>query len=149
MIRFTFVVDGEVQVDRAIEQFAKGVEDYTPAWKNVRDIFWQAEKERFEAAHWEALSPVYAAWKAVHYAGKPILQRTGALMESLTGHHSGSIVEIHPLSVEVGSSLPYGIYHQRGTGSMPQRKIIDLDEGNKKAIMKAIQRHLVNAARGA
>lgn len=146
MIRITFDVVGEKQVDRAIERFSKGVQDYRPAWESIRGIFWNAEKKKFEAADWEPLSPIYAAWKEEHYPGKPILQRTGALMASLTGHNEGAIIEIHPLWMQVGSALGYGRYHQKGTSRMPQRKVIDLVEENKRSIMKAIQRHLLNVS---
>jgi phage gpG-like protein len=152
MIRLTFSVLGDKQVDFAIQRFTEGVSDLTPAWEDIRDYFWQVEGELFdsegssgESGLWQPLSPQYAAWKAIHY-GTPILERTGALRESLTGG-DGSQVQISPMRLGIGSTVFYGIFHQMGTSKMPQRKAIDLTYENQQEIARAVQRHLVNLVR--
>lgn len=147
MITFTFNVAGLQEIKTGIERFSEGVSDLTPAWEDIRDLFWDIEGGQFDAegqggdGPWAPLSPTYANWKAIHY-GTPILELTGALRQSLTGG-GGAEVEIGPMSLKVGSSIPYGIFHQYGTSRMPARKPIDLTHENQMAMMKALQRQML------
>ena len=105
----------------------------------------ESEGERGSGG-WVPLSPAYAAWKAIHYPGQPMLQRTGRLIESFEGG-PGAIRVVRPESLAFGSDIPYGTYHQTGTGRMPRRRIIDLTEEDRTMIMREIQRYLVRVAR--
>ncbi|NUP99211.1 MAG: phage virion morphogenesis protein [Armatimonadetes bacterium] len=57
---------------------------------------------------WEPLSARYAAWKARHYPGMPILQRTGALRQAAVHPQTDITADSLTLTVDV----PYAIYHQ-------------------------------------
>lgn len=87
---------------------------------------------RFLAAGglWKPLSPTYAAWKAKHFPGMPIMRRTDRLFRSLTydGGRVGpeGIARFGKRSAEIGTSVPYGILHQRGTRHMPARPVLVL-----------------------
>lgn len=57
----------------------------------------------------------------------PLLVRTGSLAASLSGPgNKGSINKITPLSLTIGTSIPYGIYHQsdEGRSKIPLRKFL-------------------------
>lgn len=77
---------------------------------------------------WAPLSPIYAAWKLVHYGPRPIMVRTGALMESLTGFPMG-VSEIGPKEAKFGTDIRYAHFHQSGTRKMPKRKIVEVIPG--------------------
>lgn len=57
----------------------------------------------------------------------PLLVATGALAASLSGpNNPGSIADIQPLSLTIGTSIHYGIYHQsdRARSKIPLRKFL-------------------------
>src|SRR5262249_32662130 len=86
---------------------------------------------------WTPLSPKYAAWKAIHFPGRPILQRTGALRRAASrplrrATADGLTITI-PWSRELGQPVKVE-WHQEGTigkvgpaghtGTMPARPIL-------------------------
>lgn len=146
-MRFTFRVEGEEQIDRTLLRWADNLEDATPLWDQLADRFAMVETRQFssEGAYgsggWTPLSPVYAAWKARNYPGKRILQRTGALVESLTRRPFG-IEVLTRKSMTIGSGIDYGKYHQRGGGSLPQRRPVELPESERRTWIRYIQRFI-------
>jgi hypothetical protein len=88
---------------------------------------------------WEPLSPDYAAWKAAHYPGRPILRREGDLYQAA----------IHPTvtptaqGVTLRISDPKVDYHQRGTAHMPARPVVPRD-----AIRRIWSKHWERYLRG-
>lgn len=154
MFRMRMVVAGQVEMDRGLARFTDGVSDWRPIWNVFADTFYAYLKGQFTSegeeglgVKWAPLSAVYAAWKATHFAGKPILQRTGRLMASLTSQKApGAVYIARPKSLTIGSEVPYAIYHQTGTGRMPQRKEVVLNEGAKRELMKLAQMYLIQIA---
>ena len=153
MFRFRLEIAGQVQMDRGIARFSAGVADYRPIWPVIEDEFYAQEKDQFATegreggAHWQELSPVYAGWKAMHYPGRPILERTGSLVDSLTNPNSPHGVRIEERkTLTLGSRLPYAIYHQTGTSRMPARPEIQFPEALKRTMMHHIQTYLVQIA---
>lgn len=146
--RFTLDTVGERQIDRTLTRFADNVGDATPVWEVLADRFARANLRQFnsEGAYgsggWPALSPNYAAWKAHHYPGKPILQRTGALMRDLTQRPFG-IEHLTPGAMAVGTDITYAAYHQAGGPNLPQRRPVELPEGERRYWVGLIQRFIV------
>jgi len=123
-------IDGKEELARAFDTLGRTVSDFRPAWPEIEQIFYRIELEQFDSegarggGKWQALSPAYRKWKQVHYPGRPILVRTGRLKRSLSVIGAGggdSIRDFRPLELTLGSRVPYGIYHQRGTRKMPSR----------------------------
>lgn len=147
-IRFTFSVEGETQIDRTLARFADNVGDASPLWDKLADRFVSIERRQFksEGAYgsggWAALSPRYAAWKARAYPGKPILEREGNLVESLTRRPLGVEV-IEAGFMVLGSGIDYGRYHQAGGGNLPQRRPVELPESERRSWVRLIQRFIV------
>lgn len=146
-VRFTFSFEGEVQIDRTLARFADNVSDAVPLWDKLANRFASVERRQFASqggygsGGWPALSPAYAAWKAMHYPGKPILEREGDLKDSLTRRPFG-IEVLTPASMTVGSGIDYGRYHQAGDG-VPRRRPVELPESERREWVRLIQRFIV------
>lgn len=79
-----------------------------------------------QAGSWAPLSVSYAKWKAAHFPGKPILQRTGALRAALTGPGANARRDVTSDTLTFGTTgLAYASLHQTGTGKMPARPEFD------------------------
>jgi phage gpG-like protein len=153
MFRFRLEVAGEVQMDRGIARFADGVADYRPVWPVIEDEFYGIEKAQFQTQGaeggdaWKTLTPEYAAWKEAHFPGKPILQRTGDLVRSLTTASDPNAVHIEGRkTLTLGSKIPYAIYHQTGTIRMDERPEIRLSEQHRRLLMNHVHVYLVEIA---
>lgn len=151
MLTIQIEVEGERQFDRTFTRFTEQLRDLRDLWPACIPELREISKEQFagegvgDAGKWAALSARYAAWKAQRYPGKPILQRTGRLVESLTGNKSDSIVEAKPDELIFGTRVPYAVHHQRGAGRLKKRKVFDLNEQQRTRIMKAIQKRLLTS----
>lgn len=155
MFRFRLDIAGEVQMDRGIARFADGVSDYRPIWPVIEDDFYALEKDQFKSEgaeggeRWKALSPAYGAWKEAKFPGKPILQRSGDLVKSLTSPNDPNGVRIEEREVlTLGTQVPYAIYHQstKPRKVLPRRPEILLTEGFKRTVMHHVQTYLVQMA---
>lgn len=158
MARSPFIsisVDGEDQYKRAFSRLDAVFDDLRPIWPDVRAAFWKIESDQFESegqkgasGKWAELSARYKRQKIRRYgADKKILEASGALKASLTSDGPGSYYADSPNEMAVGSTIPYGIYHQRGGKNLPKRKPIDLSNEQKKYLDKTIQRSLISALR--
>jgi len=105
-----------------LERFAIQVSDFRRYWPAaliaVREILSEAmesEGGATQAGSWPDLSPGYAKWKARHFPGTKILERTGRLKASLIGSHEQDVL-MSPTSMTVRSTVPYGRFHQLGLG---------------------------------
>lgn len=157
MIQFTAEVDGLETVSRAFNRVDQFISDFRNIWPAVIEEFYKIESEQFgsegsqgASGHYAALSKPYERFKAIHFPGKPILQATGALKDSLTGPDAlDSILRPEADQLTIGTGLPYAIWHQRGTGRMPSRPPIAMNEDSKRRLQKAIQIGLVKFTRQA
>lgn len=153
-MRITGSVDGVEVMDRAFNRVTERISDFRFLWPSLATEFYAIEREQFasEGAHgasgkWAALSPAYKRWKTVKYPSMPILQATGALMQSMTSPDaSDSVFRPEADHLTIGSKAPYATAHQRGSG-LPARPVISLTEADKKRLTKAIQLPLVGFIR--
>jgi len=160
MFRLQINIAGEMQLDKGISRFSEGLVDYRPIWPVIDDEFRAEVKRQFDTEGesggeaWKPLSDKgYGAWKEQHYPGTPILVREGTLRASLTNRDApGSISRQEPKTLVMGTSVPYAIYHQKGTKDeagkviMPARPEIKLTKGFKRIAMGYIQEYLVERA---
>ncbi len=152
-LRFTYEVAGDVQLDRALSRYGDALKDLRPAFQEIAESFKQIEAKQFASeggvgsVGWAPLSANYALWKGMHYPGKKILELSGALLASVTGAGPGYIEEIKKDSLKLGTKLPWSYWHQKATGRMPARPVIQLTEANKREWMKIIQRRAYAAAK--
>lgn len=156
MIKLSF----EIKNPGVLPAIEAGLADLTPVWQGpVRQIFFTMMREQFkdEGAYtsgekWVPLNPAYAAWKAKKYGEKPILQREGYLIDSLTKPGEWSVFHSGPSFAEYGTRIIYAATHEYGDPSrnIPKRQVIPTPskaEGSR--IADAILAFLLGQARKA
>lgn len=143
--RFVFDFAGDYQVDRTLTSMANRAQDSRPAWQALATRFQVAETKQFAtegdygSTRWAPLSPRYKRWKDEHYPGKPILERTGKLLASLTQRPFG-VEDLAPSYMRIGTDVFYAKFHQRGTIRMPRRAPVELPESERKEWVRILQR---------
>lgn len=146
-----FRVDGDVQLARGFSRFADDVKDLSDAFREIAKDFHEGEQKQFETkgaygvGGWQALAPTTIERKERGGYPMDILVRSGKLKRTLTGKTVGSIEEVRPLELRVGTEVPYAIFHQRSTRHMPARPVIKLPEEQKTRWHKIIHKWLVKA----
>ncbi len=132
MSGFSIQVHGKTELIHALDQFEGEVKAPRQMFIGlVSDVIGPLIAEKFAAQGpgWQALSPAYAAWKQVHFPGKPILQMRGKLMGAMTDRSrfggAQSSVSANTLNL-TPTSIPYFARHQFGYNGTPARPMIDL-----------------------
>lgn len=138
---------GEVQLDRTLARFGEHVGNARALWNVLADRFGALERRQFASegrysGGWQALSPDYAEWKERHYPGKPILERTGDLLRSLTVRPFGVEV-IEDRFMVLGSGIDYAEFHQAGGARLPRRRPVELPESERRDWTRRLQRFVV------
>lgn len=126
-VRFQVDPDGKFQ--EAIADALKSVDDLRPAFMTIIPSWFQSNKYIFDLSgpgKYKDLKPGYKRVKERKLGSAyPILKFSGLLERSLvTKGDSNSIVEMEKTSLTMGTAVPYGVFHQRGTKKMPQRPFI-------------------------
>lgn len=124
-----FEIDGTDGFNTMLEQFQENFNNAEPMFEAIgeyqkgiwRDQF--AQEGAKTGSQWSALSPGYGAWKARHYPGKPILQLSGDLYDSLAKRPFG-VDEITDKQAVFGTAVSYAGFHQKGTDKMPARPLV-------------------------
>lgn len=158
--KFTFEVDGVPQFNRAFNRISDHVQDLRTVWNYAEDAMVKIEEEQFltEGAaglhgRWQVLTPQYAKHKEKRYPGRPILQRSYALVSSLTDKTKDSVRVKEKLEFAFGTSVKsksgkdYPLMHQRGQGRLPARRAIDLSVSQRTYLQKEIQKGLLQIIR--
>jgi phage gpG-like protein len=70
------------------------------------------------------------------------LHASGKLYRALSGTSPDSVFEKQPQEMAIGTSLPYGKYHQTGTSRMPRRAPIDFTDEQKERLVEPIKKKL-------
>lgn len=155
MLRFTLNVVNAKKLDLAFSGLIANIRDWRTLWPQVINQIVKIEEKQFstmgalgEHGEWAPLTPDYAAAKARQYGGKPILQASERLRDSLVGHTGDTIEELGPLKMRFGSSVEYALYHQTGTRrGLPARRIFDFTGEDRGIVQKQIQREAINFSR--
>ncbi len=125
-------VHGHPELTHALDQFQGEVKAPRQMFVNlVSDVIAPDIAKRFasQGPGWQPLSPAYAAWKALHHPGKPMLQLRGKLIAAMTdrsrfgGAQSGFAENTLNLTP---TGVPYFARQQFGGGGIPARPMIDL-----------------------
>lgn len=124
-----FNIEGTEEFSVVLDRFQINYQSAEPAFQAMADFqrtIWQKQFDgegSYTGARWSPLSPPYKRWKAVHYPGRKILERSGLLRESLTQRPFG-IDEVKDDLMVIGTGVPYGRWHQDGAEYMPARQMI-------------------------
>jgi phage gpG-like protein len=91
---------------------------------------------------WFALSTVYGDWKAKHFPGKKILERTGNLKKWLSGvdydTQNNGYRYLYPKATNIEQARIF-TFHQAGTGKMRQRQIVGFQSGDDMKIGNSLR----------
>lgn len=140
---------GEPQFARELMRFKARGMDMAPAFRKVVKYLRRVESRQFtsqgaNSGGWTPLASSTVAYKAKHGYDPRILHRTLRLRKSLTREGApDSVVRISRDEMFYGSSVPYGVFHQRGTRHMPKRRPVELTPAHKVKIVKILQAFLV------
>jgi hypothetical protein len=94
-------------------------------------------------ARWAPLSPEYAAWKARHFPGRPILVRSGAMRAGFTWEaHPRSLRIINRVTAGQRSRTPRWVFHQEGTDHMPARPMVQISTADRTRLRQFAAQHL-------
>ncbi len=166
MLRFTLEVVNAKKLDLAFTGLMAQIRDWRSVWPHVIDRLVKIEEKQFattgalgEHGEWKPLAVEGAPGPSGPYkttykkkSGKPILQDSERLRDSLTGKTSDTVDELEPLKMRFGSRVPYAIYHQKGTyqdgkPKMFARRIFDFTEVDRLVTQKTIQRLALDFSR--
>lgn len=125
----TYSVDSDKRFEKALERARAEIKDLSPALKDISDDFYQSQESLFSLktrGRYPDLKPKTKLRKeAMVGFVYPILKFSGALADStLAPNAPGSVLVITKETVVIGSSIPYGVFHQAGTKHLPVRKFI-------------------------
>lgn len=139
---------GDEQVKAKLDAMFARVRNLIPAWREFAKVLRRHNRAQFltqglqGGAPWAPLEPRYAAWKLKRYGPKLILQRTGDLMEDLTGNPMG-IERYLPNMAEFGTNIDYSTFHDTGTRYMPARKPMVVTPGLRSELDRLVGDYIV------
>ncbi len=109
-ISFNFI--GKDQMIRAINTLDTSLDDFSNVFEKCADDFYSTMKRVFATegkelgTPWRPLTESTKAAKESEYPGKGILERTGALKQSLTNRNdTNAICEVGPTSLKIDSQV--------------------------------------------
>lgn len=149
-VAIDFDVMGEKQVSRELLRFGSRALDARPAWALIMDDMMDAAARQFDtegqsgSGGWAPLAESTILEKnRLGFDLNPLI-RTLELRDSLTEPaHPMGIRFMSKDSLQFGSRVPYGPFHQRGTVNMPQRRPVDFTELERKQFLKQLQEYIV------
>lgn len=148
-------VEGADAIDARLTAYGTMLRDFAPFLRLELAQLRAGTKQRFDTqggdvGGWKPLSPAYAAWKARRYPGMPILVATGELRHSLVDEGGfGAIEEVSSMGLTYGTQVPYARYHQFGTGRMPARPVLAMDEAARQGMGERLTMYMKRAVEGA
>lgn len=152
-LRLTLGLPGLPALSVGLSRLRTDISDWTKFWtERFAPFFYRMVQQDFvleggaSGASWAALSPAYAAWKAQHFGGRGILVRSGALKASVSGPDAaGAIFRPGPTALEIGTSVPYAMYHQIGGARLPQRPPLRVNAAFMSVVGKDLQKFVQDA----
>ncbi len=147
--RLSIDVAGETQLSRAFDILAHDTQDLREPLAETHEHLRQVIGEQFQSegahggAQWANLSAQYAEQKAERWGdGRPILVASGDMRAAflarqpieLTSHRLVMGPAPGAVNQEGTPIEEYALAHQTGRGNLPQRKIVNLTTGDKRAI---------------
>ena len=127
------------------------LDDMDDRGHDFRPVFLKAEQE-LKAAYtknfmtngslvggWAPLDKQYGSWKSRHFPGAPKLVQSGKLFRSIEHF---SVRRIGKRSATFGTDAPVAKFHQYGTWSMPERRIIFEPPMFARKLAKDVAKHV-------
>jgi phage gpG-like protein len=148
MLRLTLEIQGVKELDRAFNRIDDHVTDFRPTWPLVTAVIQRIESEQFKSegakgrsGKWKPLTREYAVAKEKKYGKKTILERTGALMRSLTSTTEDTVLVEQPLEYGFGTRLFYMPFVNK------VRPVMSLTDAQRELIVRETQKGLLKQIR--
>jgi phage gpG-like protein len=143
-IRVTVEASRAIRYLRDMESRAK---DFKPVFRWAKRELQKANRDNFAKSGlpvggWSPLDGNYGAWKSTNFPGRPIMQATGRLRDSLT-RLDGPANRIGLTDAEFGTDVEYAQFHQYGTTRMPKRQIVFEPKGFARTLAEHTGEHIV------
>lgn len=121
---------GRPKAPSMLVKFSERLQDWRGFWARIFiPIYIDDVQQNFETegelstpGGWPSLEAPYAAWKARHFPGTKILERTRRLRESLSLSGVGGrdqLLEARPTALRFGTKVPYARFHLTHRPFMP------------------------------
>lgn len=147
-LHFSVDIDGDRELSRRLSGFIARIEDWRSFFEYVL-VDWQFTQQQlfmlegaFEGqSRWTTLGDAYEAWKARHWPGAKILERTGELREATT--NPVTVITATEMRLTVDSD--YAIYHQSSrprTSTLPRRAFASLTAKQKSRWVGFLRKHI-------
>jgi hypothetical protein len=153
-LRITSDIDLERALDRAFLNLERKVErPMELIGDTVEQWFFDTSADQFASGGAKGASGPWAelarsTQEQKGFMGSFPLVRTGALKASLSRRGAPhQVLERTDSELTIGTTRQGAIHHQRGTKRMPARPPIDPSDAQKRALVKAVQRVVVNEVR--
>lgn len=143
----TYKIQGTDRLLNSLERLDLSFKDFRPLFNEASRLVYEFEKDAFasegstsKVGRWKPLTRAYAQWKEKKAPGKPILELTGTLKRSLTRPNArGSVRRVTEDELTIGTSIPYGIFHQTGTRKMVARPPFAQTKQQERQIVKILR----------
>ena len=153
LVTVSFAVFGDKQVERDLLRMSDNARDLIPAYRKMHESFLNIERRQFDtdgasgSGGWAPLKPATIRRKVSRgQDATHILRAADVLRRSLVNATApGHIARMEVGSFFFGTSDEKAPFHQHGTRRMPQRKVVELTETQRRAWVRIIQKHLVDA----
>jgi len=149
MATVVFKFDGLESFALTLDRFRENIQDALPAFEAMADHQAAVNTKQYNSrggyasGGWAPLSPAYAAWKTKHHPGKPLMELSGDLRDSLVKRPFG-IDEVTGQGMVIGTQVSYASYHQHSTPTMPARPLFGEPQGvDTKVFAKILQSWIV------
>jgi phage gpG-like protein len=142
---------GRISADLHWREAKDHLDDMQDRARDFKPVFLKAEKELNDAyvknftsngslvGGWAPLDRQYGSWKSSNFPGRPTLVRSGRLFRSI---QSFPVRKIGKKSATFGTDVPVAKFHQYGTWSMPERRIIFEPPMFAKKLAKDVAKHV-------
>lgn len=149
---FNWTIDNEEAFKRKLDQLEKATKDFRIPFRLISSDFYRSQKQIFQLRSEGLYDPLGGLNPNAEsgFGSQSKRERAEALKERFTGHawapilygktgdlrdstlsknHRNSIFFLGKKELNIGTNIPYGKYHQKGTSKMHQRKFIFIDGG--------------------
>ena len=149
---FKLRIKGEDSLYGGIRRLAEHVSDFRRHWKPNIDIRLRHQTDWMDTrgrGTWQKLTDIYLDRKRrdPRAAFTEILQLTGHLYRSLTSQSADdSVIEEGRSTLIMGTSDPKGRWHHEGRGRLPVRKVIVIEDDERREHATALYQSVAESA---
>ena len=137
VLKTSYSIDNDLAFEALLAKYAKVTDDLSAEFAEISEDFYVSEQAIFQLKSRGRYDDFKNGGKDSPYAKAklkkygfiyPLLKATGDLERSVTSpRQPGSLNIIDPKFLIIGTTVPYGVYHQGdkpGKGIIPQRKFL-------------------------